>query len=156
MNFLDNFGIRLFRDSADDLVAICDLVKTCKYQTNFVLKIQALSVMIDRMNTKELKILIRIRNLPNGSINALEQFLKENYSKISRHIIKNLRNLMSLRNKMYPAHATASVLLAYLRNFGKDKYPLEDWETSFSKILNLVTNSMVDLNGLILNKNKKL
>jgi hypothetical protein len=93
VNFKDKFGIRLFQASADDLVALCDLIKPCQCQTDFALKIQALSGMIDRMNTQELKTLIRKEDLPDGSINALEQFLKENYSEIPMHIIKNLRNL---------------------------------------------------------------
>jgi hypothetical protein len=58
---------------------------------------------------------------------------------------------------MYPAHASASELLVYLRNFGIDKYPLEDWEAGFKKILGIIINSMADLNGLILaNKRKQL
>ena len=154
LNFRDRFGISLFQASADDLVAACDLMKPCKCQTDFALKIQALSGMIERINTKQLKGLIKEKDLQEGSINALEQFLKENYGVAPRFIVGNLRALVTLRNKMYPTHTTATELLIVLRNLGIDKYPLYDWEEGFSKIITLVTNSVVALNALIL-KDKK-
>jgi hypothetical protein len=151
INFKDAFGIRLFQTSPDDLVAGCDIVKPCKCQTDFALKIQALSGMIERLNTQELITLIKKRDLEKGSVNALEQFLKEQYSDIPRYIISSLRTLINLRNKMYPTHSTATELLLFLRNFGIDEYPLEDWEAGFTKIINRVANSIVGLNTLIIN-----
>jgi hypothetical protein len=142
--------VRLFQTSSDDLVAGCDLTRPCKDQANFALKIQALSGMIDRLNSKELLSLIKNKQgLREGSINILERFLMEQYGEIPRHIIGNLRTLITLRNKMYPAHSTATELLLVLRNIGINEFPLKDWEAGFTKILSLVTNSLVDLNAII-------
>ena len=90
-------------------------------------------------NNKELK----------GSINTLEQFLKENFPNYPRYIISNLRNLLSLRSKMYPAHATTAEIIVILGNFGVGNYPLDDWDKGVSKILNLCSNSLYGLLTLI-------
>ena len=153
VNFKDRFGIKLFDTSPDDLVAGCDLIRPCNCQTDFVLKIQALAGMIERLNVKELKGLINKKDINDGSINALEQFLKEICVDVPRYIVGNLRALILIRNKIYPTHRTATELLVVLRNLGIDKYPLEDWQSGYNKILDLVANSMVGLNGLIIDNN---
>jgi len=144
VNFKYRFGIRLFQALADDSVAVIDLVKPCKDQKDFSLKIQALAGMIDRINEKELRNKIHKKEQIIGSINVLEQFLKENAPTYPRHIISNLRNLMSLRSKMYPAHATAAEIIVVLRNFGIINYPLDDWEKGTRKIILLCANSLSD------------
>jgi hypothetical protein len=78
--------------------------------------------------------------------------LKENFPKYPRYIISNLRNLLSLRSKMYPAHATASEIIIMLNNFGIGKYPLDDWEEGVSKILKLCSNSLSTLLTLVQNE----
>lgn len=146
MNFKARFGMRLFHSVPDDSVAVIDLTKSCNDQRDFSLKIQALAGMIDRINVKELKNKIDIKQKTPliGSLNILEQFLKENFQNYPKHVISNLRSLMSLRSRMYPAHSTASEILIILRNFGIDKYPLDDWEKGVRKILRLCANSLSD------------
>jgi hypothetical protein len=153
-NFKSRFGIRLFRSLTDDAVAIKDLAKPCVNQTDFALKIQALAGIIDRINEKELKEKIKRKDKETlkGSINILEQFLKENFPNYPRYIVSNLRNLLSLRSKMYPAHATASEIIAVLGNFGFSKYPMDDWEDGVSKILRLCSNSLSALLTLVQNE----
>lgn len=80
-----------------------------------------------------------------GSINILEQILKENIPNYPKSVIFNLRNLISLRSKMFPTHATSAEILIVLRNLGIDKYPLDDWEQGWRKIFTLCTNSLVPL-----------
>jgi len=46
---------------------------------------------------------------------------------------------------MHPAHANSSEILMVLRNLGIDKYPLDDWEKGWRKILTLCANSLVQL-----------
>jgi hypothetical protein len=151
VNFKTRFGVRLFNAVTDDSVAVIDLVKPCSDQKDFALKVQALAGMIDRINEKELK--DRIKNKEKeklqGSINILEQFLNENFSHYPSYIISNLRNMMALRNKMYPAHTTAAEIVVILRNFGIDKYPLDDWERGLRKIVGLCANSLADLVKLV-------
>lgn len=151
VNFEARFGIKLFKPLTDDSVAVVDLMKSCNDNKDFIFKIQALSGLIDRINGTELKDKIQIKEKENlqGSINILQQFLVENFPHYPRHIISNLRSLLSLRSKMYPAHATPAEIIVVLRNFGIDKYPLDDWEKGFSKIMHLCANALADLITLV-------
>jgi len=151
VNFEARFGIKLFIPLADDPVAVVDLMKPCNNNKDFAFKIQALAGLIDRINGTELKNKIQKEGKENiqGSINILQQFLVENFPDYPRHIISNLRSLLNLRSKMYPAHATSAEIIVVLRNFGIDKYPLDDWEKGFSKIMHLSANSLADLITLV-------
>jgi len=146
INFEARFGKRLFKSVPDDPVAVVNLIKPCQNAVDFANKVQALTGMIDRINENEIRKLIKDKKKQQiqGSINILEQILKENIPNYPRHIISNLRNLMKLRNKMYPTHATSSEILVVLRNFGINKYPLDDWEKGWRKILGICSNSLGD------------
>lgn len=147
LNFKDQFGTRLFKTLPDDSVAIVDLCKPCQSEKDFAAKIQALAGVIGRINENQIRNLIKDKKSHlKGSINILEQIMNENFPHYPKHIISNLRNLMALRSKMYPAHATSSDILVILRNFGIDEYPLIDWEKGWRKILSLCAES---LRGLI-------
>ncbi len=150
-NFKSLFGIRLFQTLTDDAVAIKDLMKPCVSQTDFALKIQALAGLVDRIDEKGLreKIKDKEKDKLKGSINVLEQFLKENLPNYQKYMISNLKNLLALRSKMYPAHATASEVIIILGNFGVNKYPMSNWEEGVSKILRLCSNSLTGLLTLI-------
>jgi hypothetical protein len=155
-NFKSRFGINLFLSLTDDAVAIKDLAKPCVNQADFALKIQALAGLIDRINGKELKEKIKEEKKQNlkGSITILEQFLKENYPNYPKYIISNLRNLLSLRSKIYPTHATDSEIIMILGNLGIGKYPLNNWEEGVSKILHLCSKSLSSLLILLQNEEK--
>lgn len=146
INFKARFGMRLFKSLPDDCVAVVDSIKPCQGAEDFAIKIQALAGMIDRINKSEIRNLIKDQEKREltGSVSILQQILEENVPNCPRHIISNLRNLMSLRNKLYPAHATSSEVLVVLRNFGIDEYPLRDWEAGWRKILSLCSNSLGD------------
>lgn len=151
VNFEARFGIKLFKPLADDSVAVVDLMKPCKDKQDFIFKIQALAGLIDRINGTGLKHKIRKKEKEKlqGSVNILQQFLVENFPHYPRHIISNLRSLLSLRSRMYPAHTTPAEIIVVLRNFGIDKYPLDDWEKGFSKIMHLCANALADLITLV-------
>jgi len=145
--FKHKFGTRFFRSLPDDSVAIKDFLIPCQNEIDFVIKIQALAGMLDRINEEEVRKIISNKDKKDikGSIGILEQILKENFQDYPHYIISNLRNLMSLRSKMYPTHATATEIIKILRNFGIDNYPLEDWQKGWLKILNLCIVSLMGL-----------
>ena len=151
VNFEARFGIKLFKPLTDDSVAVVDLMKPCKDKQGFIFKIQALAGLIDRINGTELKDKIQKKEKKKhqGSINILQRFLVENFPHYPRHIISNLRSLLSLRSRMYPTHATPAEIIVVLRNLGIDKYPLDDWEKGFSKIMHLCANALADFITLI-------
>jgi hypothetical protein len=151
LNFQSRFNFKLFLSIMDDNVAVVDLIKPCISSQDFALKIQALAGIIDRLNEKELRERIRKKDKEKiqGSLKVLEQFLKENLPNYPLHTISNLRNLMALRSKMYPAHVTTSDIIIILKNFGIDKYPLDKWEEGISKIVGLCANSLDDLTSAV-------
>lgn len=81
----------------------------------------------------------------SGSLNILEQILRDYSINYPSHAIRNLRNLVSLRNKMYPAHATSSEILVILQNFGIIECPLKNWGKGWNKVLTLCSNSLGEL-----------
>jgi len=147
IHFKDKFGVRFFKSVPDDSIAVVDLINPCSNQREFALKIQALAGLLDRTNTNEIRDKIKDpekREL-SGSINILEQILKENSRSYSKHMISNLRNLFSLRSKMYPAHSTATEILTIIQNFGIAYYPPDNWEDTFQKILGLCISNLENL-----------
>ncbi|NLD65531.1 MAG: hypothetical protein GX648_03050 [Crenarchaeota archaeon] len=150
INFKAKFGIDLFKPLTDDLVAGFDLAKPCVDQRDFALKIQALAGLIDRIDESELKKRIKNKDgLKNGSINALERFLNENFPEYPKNIIFNLRHLLTLRSKIYPTHASTPEVIIALNGFRIGNYPLKDWDKGVSKILDLCSTSLYDLLTLI-------
>jgi len=138
------FGVRLFKSLPDDTRAVADITMPCSNQKEFALKIQALTGLLDRINTNEIKELIQNPNKDkiNGSINILETILKERLNTFSKKDISNIRSLFALRSKMYPTHSTTTDIIKVIQNFGIESYPPDNWETSFQKILQLTTKNL--------------
>jgi len=149
------FGTRLFKSIPDDSVAIKDFITPCLTEQNFILKITALAGVIDRIEETDVKKIIKTRETKDmrGSINILEQILKENVPDYRTYIIKNMRNIMALRSKFYPTHAHSSEIIKILNNLGINKYPLENWDKGWIKILTLCCASfqglIIDLQSLL-------
>ena len=141
------FGTRFFKSLPDDSIAALDLVKPATNPHEFSNKIQALAGLIDRINTNEVRKVIKSekRDEISGSIKILETIIKENLKDPPRHIIGNLRNLQTLRSNLYPTHSTASRILIILENLGINKYPPDNWEVAFKKILELCITSLQSL-----------
>lgn len=144
IHFNDIFGARLFKSLPDDAMAVADITMPCLNQKEFALKIQALTGLLDRINTNEIKELIQNPNKDkiNGSINILETILKERLSNFSKKDISNIRSLFALRSKMYPAHSLTTDILKVIQNLGIESYPPDNWEASFQKILQLTTKNL--------------
>jgi hypothetical protein len=147
INFSNRFGIRFFKSLPEDMLAAVDFTRKCMDRDNFVFKVQALASLFDRTNEDEIRKLIKDprKQKIEGSLNILEQILKENSGSYPRHILSNLRNLMALRSKVYPTHGTASEIIVILNNFGIDRYPLPDWQAGWVKILTLCGHSLGNL-----------
>jgi hypothetical protein len=151
INFDAIFKSRFFVMLPDDFRAVLDILPPCTCEKDFTTKVCALAGLLDRINENEIRKLIGDKEKQNlsGSINILEQILKENYPKYSGYLISNLKSLMNLRNKMYPTHALSAQILVALQNFGITNYPLDDWEDGWLKILGLCSKSMDGLVKLL-------
>jgi hypothetical protein len=152
ISFKNKFNRNFFKSVPDDMLATIDFMKVCVDREGFSFKIQALAGVFDRINDNDLRKLIKDpkkQEVLKGSINILEQILKENYNTYPHHAISNLRNLMTLRSKMYPAHCTSSEILMVLKNFGIDQYPLVNWYEGWIKILSLCAKSLGELTKIL-------
>ena len=78
-----------------------------------------------------------------GSINVLENFLKDNLKDFNPLIIENFRDIMSMRSKKFPIHKTESKFLeVVIKIIGK--YP-PNWSELYSKSLDNYKNSLNEL-----------
>jgi hypothetical protein len=147
LHFKNLFGIRLFTSVPDDTKAVVDMAMPCSNPKEFALKIQALTGLLDRINTTEVRKIIQNpkKDEINGSINILETIIKERAGSFSKQDISNIRSLFALRSKMYPAHSNSADIIKIIQNFGIASYPPDNWETSFQKILQLTTKNMEHL-----------
>lgn len=147
INFKALFGVRLFNSLPEDCMAVTRFITPCRCSEDFSIKIQSLAGIIDRMNTNKIrpKIKDKEKQTLNGSVNILEQILKENVPDYPSTAISNLRELMALRSSLHPAHVNSSKIFGILRNLGIDKYPLDDWEKGWRLILTLCSDSLVQI-----------
>lgn len=134
--FNNKFGIKLFKENE---MAILDIRKPCSNEEDFNNRIQSLTALIDEIETKELKRYVKA----NGSINILESFLDAKMPYFDRSIIKNLRNIVTLRSKKFPIHRDDPKFIDALSYFGS-KYP-PDWEDLWEDVLKKYLDSLEKL-----------
>jgi hypothetical protein len=140
--FLSKFNIKLLNQDEKSLEQIS---RECNDNQGLVSNLAALGTIIDKINVTELKPRLK-RTPPEGSINILEQFLSENYPNHDRRIIKNLRDIITIRNQ-WPIHdSTSKGVKLVFEIYGT--YPVDDKNEFWSRILNLYTESLNGLKGL--------
>lgn len=128
--FEQKFNTALFKG---DEVAMNDIQKPCMNEEDFNNRIQALSILIDKMEIGELK---KCTNSSlRGSINILEGFLKKEFPGFDKNLISNFRNIITLRSKRHPIHSDDPRLIDALEYFGFN-YPPDDWEKLWKTVLN--------------------
>ena len=137
--FSSNFKTKLFKENE---MAILDIRRLCGNEEDFNNRIQALTTLIDEMETKELK--RHINNDTNGSINILEVFLENHIPDYDKKIIVNLRNIVTLRNKKYPIHRDDPRFIEALKYFGFQDFP-PDWGELWEDILSKYIESLEKL-----------
>ena len=127
--FKQKFKISLFKD---DEVAMHDIQKSCVNEDDFNNRIQALSTLIDKIETKKLRKFVNSDLM--GSINILERFLNIYASHYDRTVIINFRNIMTLRSKKRPVHSDDPKFIEALKYFGFG-YPPENWGELWKSVL---------------------
>ena len=150
VNFKRRFGTKLYRSTNNDFRAVLDMATPCQNETDFVHKVQALAGMIDRIQP-EVKNLITnpaTRRMIRGSINILENVLREKFGSFDPEIISNLRRINRLRNSSYPTHVLDERFADELRNMGFS-YPPNDWSKVWEAVLELWSESFERLTELL-------
>jgi hypothetical protein len=128
--FKSKFGINLFKDNEK---VIWDIRRPCSNEEEFNNRILALALLIDQIEVEELK--KKIRGIYEaGSINILEAFLKENFPNYNIKIIRNFREIITLRSKKYPVHRDDVKFINSMKYFGVTTFP-PDWEVLWESVL---------------------
>lgn len=137
--FSSKFKTKLFKENE---MAILDIRRLCGNEEDFNNRIQALTTLIDGMETKELNGCIN--NDTSGSINILEAFLERYISNYDKKIITNLRNIVTMRSKKYPIHRDDPKFIEASKCFGFQDFP-PDWGELWEVILTKYLESLEEL-----------
>jgi len=123
-----NHGFKLFQIKQQKIWL--ELQNPCLTERNFDSQISALSALIDWINEKELR--KNLKNPPEkGSLNALEEFLNENYLHFPSGLIKRLRRMKNLRNALI--HKNLPKTIKLIKEMGEGYPP--DWEKLWDKVI---------------------
>lgn len=115
-------------------------MKVCRNEEEFTNNIAALALLIDQLNIEKIKKSTIERE---GTINILEEFLRENFKDFPPEIISNFREIMILRSKKFPIHTTDPKFVeAVIKIVGK--YPPE-WTELWIKALDMYKESLKKL-----------
>lgn len=136
--FESKHGFKLFKPNE---MAISDLGRISKDENDFTLRIQSLSSLIDEIDAKPMKKLLKGQCVESGTINILKAFMDECHAGYQDDLIINLRRLMTLRSKKYPVHKDSADLLKILQQMGFDEYP-PDWTALWEKCLESYLQSL--------------
>lgn len=134
--FKQKFKTILFKD---DEVAMNDIQKPCDNEEDFNNRIQALSTLLDKMETGALKKHVNLDLV--GSVSILEGFLNKKFPGYSIKIISNFRNIIILRSKKHPIHPDDPGFIRALGYFGF-RYPPDDWERLWKVVLDKYLESL--------------
>jgi len=108
-----------------------ELSELCQNKKDFLLNIKSISNLIDWVNIKKLKNLLKVPP-KDGSINYLEVFLKENYLNYDLNIIKRLRRIIKIR--IIFVHKVSPESINAIKELGEN-YPDINYKKLWHKIL---------------------
>jgi len=108
-----------------------ELSELCQNKKDFLLNIKSISNLIDWVNIKKLKNLLKVPP-KDGSINYLEVFLKENYLNYDLNIIKRLRRIIKIRIMF--VHKVTPESINAIKELGEN-YPDINYKKLWHKIL---------------------
>ena len=108
-----------------------ELSELCQNKKGFLLNIKSISNLIDWVNIKKLKNLLKVPP-KDGSINYLEVFLKENYLNYDLNIIKRLRRIIKIRIMF--VHKVSPESINAIKELGEN-YPDINYKKLWGKIL---------------------
>lgn len=123
-----------------------ELSELCQNKKDFLLNIKSISNLIDWVNIKKLKNLLKV-SPKDGSINYLEVFLKENYLNYDLNIIKRLRRIIKIRIMF--VHKVTPESINAIKELGEN-YPDIYYKKLWHKILLDFYTSLRQLEEILL------
>ena len=129
IEFEKKFKCKLFKEREYE---IHKLRLQCLTEEDFTNLIANLGVLVESINIKNLKEKVKLE-IKSGSVNVLEEFLKKTSDNFDDLIIKNLRDIITLRSKKSPIHSDDSKVIDVILRWGETVPP--DWESLGVKAL---------------------
>ena len=129
IEFEKKFKCKLFKEREYE---IHKLRLQCLTEEDFTNLIANLGVLVESINVKDLKEKAKLE-VEGGSINVLEEFLKKTSDNFDDLIIKNLRDIITLRSKKSPIHSDNPKVIDIILQWGETIPP--DWESLGIKAL---------------------
>jgi len=142
LTFKQKFGFELFEQNE---VAVSEIQKGCKDETDFTNRISALALLIDGIRVSDLGGQLSAHT--TGSINVLEAFLREKYQNFNANLIINLREIMTLRSKKMPIHKDHPKVIQVILKWQKKIPP--NWASLWKQALMKYKESLSELEKLL-------
>ncbi|MDI6655782.1 MAG: hypothetical protein QME59_07890, partial [Candidatus Hydrothermarchaeota archaeon] len=114
----------------------------CANEEEFNNRIQSLTTLIDGIEIEGIK--KYVDNALAGSVNLLEAFLGKHIPTYDDKIIKNFRNIVTLRSKKYPIHGDDPLFIEALQYFSFRNFP-PDWGELWEVVLRKYLESLISL-----------
>jgi hypothetical protein len=140
--FKGKYGFKIFELEHEEVFP--KIVETCQSETEFATKIAVLGNLLDWMDVKGMKSKIKTIATGDKSITLLEKLLKQDFPVSGEIVIRNLRIIHELRDKKFPIHKEGEEVIDIFRDLG-EKYPPEDWDAVWKKVMNLYMDSLKNL-----------
>ena len=134
------FGFKLFYPNEK---AVFQIMKPCRNADEFTNNISALALLIDQLNVKGMKVTVD----KEGSINSLEEFMKQRAGSCPSETTKAFRNVMTMRSKKFPVHMTDPMFVQVVIDI-TGKYP-PDWTSLYSKTLSSFQSGLEKLSACL-------
>jgi hypothetical protein len=140
--FKDKFGFQIFKLEQEEVFP--KIVEVCKSEIDFATKMAVLGNLLDWMDVDCIKSNVKTITKGDKSITLLEKLLKQDFPAYAEIVIRNLRIIHELRDKKFPIHKEGEEVIDIFRDLG-EKYPPENWDVVWKKVLNLYMNSLENL-----------
>ena len=144
--FREKFGFEIFKLEQEGVIP--EIATPCKSEDDFVRKILVLGNLIDWMDVQKLKSNLKSDFKEAKSIELLERFLTQHFVTFDPIIIRNLRDVNKLRNKKFPIHKEGEEVIEIFNKLGA-KYPPDDWEFIWKRVVRLYIDSIKGLMNLL-------
>jgi len=140
--FKGTYGFKIFKLEHEEVFP--QIVEPCKSETDFTAKVAVLGNLLDWMDVDCLKVNIKTETKGDKSITLLEKLLNQDFPAYTGIVIRNLRIIHELRDKKFPIHKEGEEVIDIFRDLG-EKYPPENWDVVWKKVLNLYIDSLKNL-----------
>lgn len=136
--FENKFKTKFFNDNEK---AMFSIKKPCSNEEDFNNRIQGLCVVLDDIQSNELKKLLNDTEETRGSLDLMESFLNKHSKNFNKELIKAFRMIRVLRSKKFPVHHDDGRFIEAMQYFDQSNFP-PDWQILWEKVLERCAKSL--------------